>query len=297
MTIVHEGGPELDAVDVVDEPAVDEEEAETREPRSRWQWQRAFAIAAIVALAAFLVFQLFTGPIERLWYHSRQSQLAADLTTPHKHLGPGNAVGVLQIPRLGTNVVITQGDSPEQLRSGPGHRIATPMPGRRGNVLVMGHRTAWGGPFGDLTKVKVKDYIVVQNKALETYVYRVTAIHEVGGDETALLQSTRDHRLTLVTGRGGRFSDDRLVVTAISGKATKAPGSQGKIRAETPGPSFLFNLTLLAAVLAFALMYGAWRVLRRRTHLGALVVVMVPLGAAGLLAALLWLDLWLPPLH
>ncbi len=47
--------------------------------------------------------------------------------------------------------------------------------------------------------------------------YRVTSIRQVGGTDTELLRSTRDHRLTLVTGRGGRLSDDRLVVTAVSG--------------------------------------------------------------------------------
>ena len=100
-----------------------------------------------------------------------------------------------------------------------------------------------------------------------------------------------------MTGRGGRFSDDRLVVTAVSGKAQRGEGPGGKIRAETPGPSLIFNLTLIAAIVAFALMYGAWRVLRTRTGHAARVVVMVPIGAAGLLALLLWLDLFLPPLH
>ena len=48
------------------------------------------------------------------------------------------------------NLVVAEGDSPQQLRSGPGHRIGTPLPGKVGNSVIFGHRTGWGGPLSDL---------------------------------------------------------------------------------------------------------------------------------------------------
>ncbi len=44
-------------------------------------------------------------------------------------------------------------------------------------------------------------------------------------------------------------------------------------------------------------MLAGWRLLRGRSGIAARLVVVVPLGAAGLLALLLDLDLFLPPLH
>jgi LPXTG-site transpeptidase (sortase) family protein len=295
VTIVQDEVP-ADAIAVVDVVAVEDEVGgPARSTKKRWP--RIVTIVVIAALAAVLVFELFTGPVERLWYRNRQQQLAADLKTPHRGIAPGQALAVLQIPKRGLNVVVTEGDSPERLRSGPGHRVATPRPGKVGNVVISGHRTSWGGPFGPLTTVRVGDYVVLQDKEQITYVYKVRSIRKVGGDDTSLVQSSNDHRLTLVTGRGGRFSDDRLIVTAISGKARRGEGAGGKIKAETPGPSLIFNLTLIAALTAFALMHGAWCALRHRTGRAARIVVMVPLGAAGLLALLLWVDLFMPPLH
>ena len=62
----------------------------------------------------------------------------------------GNAIGVVQIPRLGLNVVVAEGDAPQQLRSGPGHRFGTALPGDIGNAVIVGHRSGWGGPLASI---------------------------------------------------------------------------------------------------------------------------------------------------
>ncbi len=166
MTIVREDDVDLEPVHADPEPEVDEEESDRRERPSKWRWQRIVAIALVVGLAVFLVFQLFTGPVERLWYRNRQSQLASDLTTPHRaHPRRPGAWRCSRSRGSGSTSSSAEGDSPERLRSGPGHRMGTPLPGRRGNSVVFGHRDAWGGPFSSLTKVERSDFIVVQNKA------------------------------------------------------------------------------------------------------------------------------------
>ena len=296
MTLLRDEA-ELDAIGMADDETSPEEEIDVVAAPSAWRWQRVVAIVLISVLGAVLTFELFTGPIERLWFRSRQSQLAADVKEPRGRVLPGQAIAVLQIPRLDVNVVVAEGDSSERLRSGPGHRIGTARPGRLGNAVVMGHRTAWGGPFGPLAKLKKNDFIAIQDKAEKTFVYRVRSIRTVGGGDTTLLRASKDHRLTLVTGRGGRFSDDRLIVTATSGRLAAGTATAGSMRAETPGPSLIFNLTLLAMLVAFGLAFATWLYLRHRARLAARIVVVVPLAMLGLLLLLLYLDLFLPPLH
>lgn len=298
MTIVREDEEAIEAVELLadEEAAVDDAPELSVTPSTRG-WTRVVAIVVLGAFAVILTMAFFTGPVERVWYRNRQAQLASDMNTPHPRVAPGQAVAVLQVPRLGVNVVVAEGDDPEQLRGGPGHRAGTAMPGRRGNSVVMGHRSAWGGPFGDLANVREGELIAVQTREKKTLVYTVRSVARVGGGETSLLRSSKDFRLTLVTGRGGRFSDDRLVVTAISGTRSSEPGSARVIRAETPGPSVIFNLTLLVALVAFALAAGAAVYMRNRSGIVARVVVVVPLIAVGTLCLLLDLDLLLPPLN
>jgi hypothetical protein len=145
---------------------------------------------------------------------------------------------------------------------------------------------------GDL--IAVASYI--QNEQ-QTSVYKVTSTANVDAHTTAPFATSNDYRLTLITGRGDRFSDRRLVVTAISdlpGRLGAVP--QGTVANTSSGSGWLNNDVALAllglggACVAFALM-------RRRYHLVACLVVVVPLAAVGLLALMFDLDLLLPPLR
>jgi sortase A len=275
---------------------------EARSAAVSHHWRRWAAIAALGALATLLTLALFTGPVERIWYRNRQQQLAADMSAQRVGVAPGQALAVLQVPRLGVNVVVVEGDNPERLRGGPGHRVGTAKPGARGNSVIVGHRSAWGGPFAPLSRVRRGDLIAIQTRAgragvKKTIVYTVRGIARVGGSDTRLLRPSREHRLTLVTGRGGRFSDDRLVISAVSGGRVAGSPNVRAVRAETPGQSVIFNLVALMALVAFALAAGAAVYLRGRSGRGARLVVVLPLIAAGTLCLLLDLDLLLPPLN
>lgn len=266
----------------------------TRSPRRAWR--RTLALVVLTVLALGLVVAVFAGPLERVWYRTRQHHLAADMKQARPGVAPGQALGVLQVPRLGINVVVVEGDTPTLLRGAPGHRVGTAKPGERGNSLILGHHSAWGAPFAQLDKIHPRDLIAFQTRQGKTYVYRASSIRRVAGSDTHLLRASKDHRLTLVTGRGGRFSHDKLVVTAISGPASRSPYLSREVRATTPGSSVLLNATLLLALVAFALAAGALVYLRRRVRTLAIVVVVAPLVAAGTLLLLLDLSLLLPPL-
>ena len=74
---------------------------------------------------------------------------------------PGDALGRLRIPRIGLSTVMVAGTDAAQLREGPGHYPATPLPGRHGTVAVAGHRTTYLAPFRRIDALERGDPIEV----------------------------------------------------------------------------------------------------------------------------------------
>jgi LPXTG-site transpeptidase (sortase) family protein len=271
--------------------------------RRRQQWRRRVVrislIALLILVAAFALFDVFEGPVARSWYQTRQRQLASDLNGAHRHIVRGDAVGILQVPRLGVNAVVAQGDDPQQLRSGPGHRIGTPMPGAKGNVVIVGHRSGWGSPFGALGRVRKNDVVALTNKALPTTptVYTVTSVKHVSGSDVQPFARSTDYRLTLITGDGGRLSTKRIVVTAVSGPTKSRPASLGTVHASTSAGSLVLNSALLLAFAGGVGLLLAFALLRPRTGTVAFVAVLTPFAVLTLLGVLLEVDLFFPPLR
>lgn len=88
---------------------------------------------------------------------------------------PGDAYARLYLPRLrgGRDLVVVEGVGVPELRRGPGHYPGTAAPGEVGNLVISGHRTTYGAPFGDLDRLQVGDPLVVQTR--EGWVtYRMT---------------------------------------------------------------------------------------------------------------------------
>ncbi len=280
-------------------------EHETAKPKKpRLDARRRVVSIALIALVAvvvgWLAFALFEGPVAHAWSRTRQNQLGPEFLASRPHGAPGTGVAVLQIPRLGTDVVVAQGDSPQQLRGGPGHRIGTPLPGDLGNSVIVGHRTGWGGAFSDADQVKTGDFIVVQTHqgdALPNGVFKVISVQRTTGSDVTPFGGATDRRLTIVTGTGGQFSDGRLVIVAVSGTVGKALPPGADVSASTGAGSRLWNPEMLLAVVAFAGAVLIALVIRRRYHLAIVVTAIVPLVLLGVLALFLNLDLFLPALR
>ncbi len=275
------------------------------EPRvtpQRKESQRIFAVA-VVALAAlvvaWIVFQLFEGPVANAWYTSRQHQLAAHVLAARPGVPKGKAIAILQVPKLGTNVVVVQGDGPTQLRTGPGHRIGTPMPGEVGNSVISGHRSDWGGPFANLRKLSTGDLFVVQvitpDGIEQNGVFTVQSVQKnVGASDTSPFMPSNDRRVTLITGAGDRFSDERLVITAVSGPAGHALSASRNIQATTSGGSLLWNGNIRLALICFGAAAAVALILRRRYRRATVAAIVAPMLALGLLTVLLNVDTALP---
>jgi sortase A len=93
---------------------------------------------------------------------------------------PGDALGLIRIPRLGSgySFAIVEGVSTGDLKKGPGHYPGSAMPGQIGNFVLSGHRTTYLAPFNGLGDLHNGDAIVIETRDT-WYTYRVTSTETV----------------------------------------------------------------------------------------------------------------------
>ena len=110
----------------------------------------------------------------------------------------GDPLGKIRMPSIGVSEVFVEGTGTGDLRRGPGHYPATPLPGQRGTVAIAGHRTTYGAPFHDVDDLERGDRIELA-MPYGRFTYRV--------ERTRIVPPTA----TEVT---DRVSHDRLVLSA-----------------------------------------------------------------------------------
>jgi sortase A len=111
---------------------------------------------------------------------------------------PGDPLGRIRLPSIGVSDVFVEGTAAPDLRKGPGHYPATPLPGERGTIGIAGHRTTYGAPFRRLDDVHRGDRIELA-MPYGRFTYRV--------ERTQIVVPTA----TWVTDRAAH---DRLVLSA-----------------------------------------------------------------------------------
>jgi LPXTG-site transpeptidase (sortase) family protein len=107
----------------------------------------------------------------------------------------GNAIGEIEVPRLGLNAVFVQGDSPKILRRAVGHISETALPGEPGNVVLTAHRDSF---FRPLRNVRQGDTIELKTLDGE-FAYQVDSTEVVSPSDIEVLHASGEHTLTLVT--------------------------------------------------------------------------------------------------
>jgi sortase A len=139
---------------------------------------------------------------------------AADETVT---IGPGDPIGVIDIPAIGVREFVVAGVASADLRRGPGHFPTTPFPGESGNASIAGHRSTYGEPFADLDDLSVGDEIVMEMLGGGRYVYRIdsTRIVEATAVDVVLTTEPDVARLTLTTCHPRWSAAQRLVVSGV----------------------------------------------------------------------------------
>lgn len=125
----------------------------------------------------------------------------------------GEAIGRLRIPRLGLDLVVVDGTSPEDLRRGPGRHRETAMPGEGELVYIAGHRTTYGAPFSEIDRLRRGDAVTLE-LPYGTVQYRVSAHRIVDDDDLSVLQSRGREELVLQACHPRFFASQRYLVYA-----------------------------------------------------------------------------------
>jgi sortase A len=154
-------------------------------------------------------------------------------------LRDGDVIGEIQVPRLGLDSMVVQGDSSRNLRRAVAHISNSALPGEWGNVALAGHRDTFFRPLRD---IHAGDEIRFRTAA-GTFEYRVQSIAIVGPRETKVLEPSSGRDLTLITcfpfsflGRApGRFIvRAREVARVIPGQSSAADREQQGTVASVP---------------------------------------------------------------
>jgi sortase A len=230
------------------------------------------ASACMVGFGALLLgFVLFTfvlsGFVEARTQAGLERAIAVRLTDARGAIGgvvkAGTPVARLDIPAIGIHQVVVEGTSSDQLRKGPGHLPTSPMPGQVGNVVLAGHRLAWGAPFRDLSGLHNGDVIHLLS-GQGSFTYRVKGRPEVRpASNISPLQATTDNRLTLLTSANLESSERLVVIAELVGKPQPAPaGRPTVVRSLDDGltaqHSALPALLLYVAALLLCVVASIW---------------------------------------
>jgi sortase A len=150
---------------------------------------------------------------------------------------PGDAAGRIVIPRIGVDYVFVEGVSVDDLKRGPGHYPATPLPGQAGNAAIAGHRTTYGAPFGRVDELAPGDEIVVTTIQGE-FTYEVRETQIVSPSQVEVLEA--DHwgwpnALTL-TACHPRYSARQRIIIGAELVRAPAPAPAPARQPQAPSP-------------------------------------------------------------
>jgi sortase A len=132
---------------------------------------------------------------------------------------PGDAVAIIQIPRLRLDMVVVEGTDTLALEKGPGHYTGTAYPWQdHGRVAIAGHRTTYLHPFYSLDAIRRGDRIVLETE-YGTFRYEVTGTYVTAPDGilpdgSYVLDQTRKPTLALTTCNPRYSAAERLIVLA-----------------------------------------------------------------------------------
>jgi sortase A len=153
------------------------------------------------------------------------------------NFGAPNAIGRIEIPKIGVVQPMFEGVGLDVLANGPGHWPGTPMPGDVGNVTVAGHRVTHTHPFLDIDQLLPGDQVIFTTAA-GRFVYAVAQTFIVTPDATWIANPTSDPTITLFACHPKHEKTHRIVVTGhlVSADRT-APAPAAAVGAPSPPPS------------------------------------------------------------
>jgi len=126
--------------------------------------------------------------------------------------GPEHAIRI-QIPAIGVDAPVVEGDDWEPLKQGAGHHVGSANPGESGNCIISAHNDIFGKIFRDLPDLDLGDKILIHT-ASQVYRYVVTQKRIIEPTEVSVMYPTSSPVLTLISCYPYGIDTHRVVVIA-----------------------------------------------------------------------------------
>ena len=113
---------------------------------------------------------------------------------------PDNAVGIIEIPKLGIRYPVYEGTSDAVLNMGIGHIPESAGLLAKGNCVLAGHNGSRQGEFfTKLSSVSIGDEVMITNSEKVTHTYRIEDTGIVGPFDLSITEPKEEETLTLFT--------------------------------------------------------------------------------------------------
>lgn len=119
----------------------------------------------------------------------------------------------IQIPAIGVDASIVQGDGWEQLKKGVGQYIGSADPGDNGNLVLSAHNDIFGEIFRYLDQLEPGDEIVIHTQQ-RVYTYVIYTTEIVEPTQVEFLDATPKPVVTLISCFPYLIDDQRIIVQA-----------------------------------------------------------------------------------
>lgn len=126
--------------------------------------------------------------------------------------GPEQAIR-LQIPAIGVDAPIVQGDGWEQLKKGVGQHIGSANPGEDGNVVLSAHNDIFGEIFRNLDRLQPGDEVTIYTNQ-RSYNYIVSESQVIEPTQVDVMERTSQPTLTLISCYPYLVDDKRIAITS-----------------------------------------------------------------------------------
>jgi len=126
--------------------------------------------------------------------------------------GPEQATRI-QIPSIGVDAPVVEGDDWEPLKLGAGHHVGSANPGESGNCIISAHNDIFGEIFRNLPDLDLDDEIFVHTTS-QVYHYVVTQKRFIEPTDVSVMYPTSSPVLTLISCYPYGIDTHRIVVTA-----------------------------------------------------------------------------------
>ena len=137
-----------------------------------------------------------------------QSLASVPIPTP----SPQQAIRI-QIPAIGVDAPVVQGDGWEQLKKGVGQHIGTALPGQDGNLVLSAHNDIFGEIFRHLDQLSPGDEVIVYTSQ-RSFTYVISGWEVVEPTQVEVMAPTKDPTATLISCYPYRVDNKRIVVKA-----------------------------------------------------------------------------------